>query len=320
MLWKEVQSEIKIKKRSRFALFVLLFLGLLIVLSFTVQLTKNLFSSWKTSSNRNYTWSGEFNINLVTRTPAISLFSYNPKQRKVAIINIPDETYLEVPRGFGKWQLRAVYGLGGDELLKETVANFLGLPIDGFLESNKPITQLLDKLNQNPFSGLNILSSLKTDLTLWELIKLHFGLLSVRFDKVKIINLDSQNILNKEKLPDETDVFTADPVRIDSILTDLVDSAIVSEHKTIAVLNATEEPQLAQKRARLISNMGGNVIITGNARERVEKTQLAGKDSLTLKRLRQIFGSGDKIKISSEDIESSRAEIILLLGEDDLNR
>ena len=317
MPWKDVQSKIKIRKRSKLAFLVLLLLGFLLILSLTVQFTKNLFSPWQTNSFKNYAWSGQFNINLVIRTLGVSLLSYNPKQGKVTLINIPDETYLEVPRGFGRWQLRAIYGLGGGKMLKETLSSFFGLPVDGFLDSS---AALEDLIGQNPFSGLKSLASLKTDLTLWELINLRFKLLSVRFDKVVKINLNSQNILEREILPDGTEVFAADPIRLDSILADLADPIIVSEHKTIAVLNATDHPQLAQLWARLISNLGGNVIITGNAKVRLPKTKLVGEDSLTLKRLRQIFGVDDKISVLGEEVESSLAEIILLLGEDHSNQ
>lgn len=317
MPWKEVQNKIKIKKQSKLAFLVLLLLGLLLILSFTIQFTRHLFSPWQTNSSRSYLWSGQFNISLVIRTRTTSLLSYNPEQQKVVLINIPDETYLEVPRGFGKWQLRSVYGLGGDQLLKETIADFFALPIDGFLdfgEIDRSGAALLDTLRQNPFSGFELLPSLKTDLTPWELIRLRLSLWSVRFDKVRTITL--VNTLTKELLPDGTEVFSSDPVRIDNIVADLADPNLTSEHKTIAILNATDQPQLAQKWARLISNIGGNVIITGNARVRLGKTQLKGEDSITLKRLRQIFPASDKISDLSENIESSRAEIILLLGED----
>ena len=162
------------------------------------------------------------------------------------------------------------------------------------------------------------MSSLKTDLTLLELLRLKIGLSSVRFDKVKELDLDKLSVLDKESLPDGTSVYTADPIRLDSILSDLADPVIISEHKTIAVLNATNQPQLAGKWARLITNLGGNVIITANAGEKLRKTKVQGLQSATLRRLKQIFGSGDKISSQDENTISSRAQINLLLGEDRL--
>lgn len=320
--WKDIQSKKRKEKRTKLALMVLGLVVILILLSQIVHFTQTLFSPWKlsTKSHRNYVWNGEFNINLLVHTKSVSLISYNPYQKKVTVINIPDETYLEVPHGFGQWQLRAIYGLGGNKLLKDTLVSFFGIPIDGFLDLSPPFDQkeageLVETWRSNPFSGFNLLPSLQTDLTLWELIRLKINLSSIRFDKKSEWNLLEVNVLEKINLLDGTQVFVTDPVKLDSYLADLADPTIISEHKSIAIFNATNHPQLAQKAARLITNLGGNVIITSNAPLRLKRSQLMGEQSATLKRLRQIFDTDDKIS-ASKDTGSSRAQINLFLGED----
>lgn len=327
MPWKDTQSKTQRKKRSKLAFTVLLFVFGLIFLSWGVRFTQSLFTS---TVPRNYHWSGEFNINLVIRTPAVSVLSYNSKEERVVILNIPDETYLEVPYGFGFWQIRSVYGLGGNLLLKDTLASFLGISIDGFLDfSGAKVSAgfFVSKLRENPLSGLSLLSSLKTDLTPLELIKLKMGINGVRFDKIKERNLAEASVLDKSMLPDGTQIYTADPVKLDTVMSDFPDPTVLTEHKSIAVFNATDKPQLAQKWARLITNLGGNVIITTNAKKRINNTQVFGEESQTLKRLRQIFDLGcqnnpkcDIIGASDEDLATSRAQINLFLGEDYINR
>lgn len=326
--WKDTQSKVKRSRRTKLALGVLGLVVGLLVISWAVHFTQSLFSPWKDSASihKNYSWNGEFNINLLLRTERISILVYNPKEEKIVIIDIPDETFLEVPHGFGSWQLRAVYelgesqkGIGGYKLLVDTLTSFLAVPIDGFLDfsalsPNKSAAEIVDTLKENPLSGVNFLSALKTNLTIWELLRLKLGISSVRFDKVKELDLNKLNVLDKEKLSDGTSIFTGDPVKLDSVLSDLADPTIISEHKSIAVFNATDQPQLAVKWARLITNLGGNVIITANG-EKVNKTQVKGLPSATLKRLRQIFGAD-----SNQDATSSRAQINLLLGEDYVNR
>lgn len=320
--WKDARANFKKSKRVKLALGILALAAGLIVLSQAVRFTQNFFSPWSLSapSERKYHWNGEFNINLLVRTPSLSVLTYNPKEKRIIIINIPDETFLEIPRGFGMWQVRSVYGLGGDQLLKETLTSFLGLPVDGFLDFSalkpqKSALELVEIIRKNPFSGLKFLSDLKTDLTPWELMKLKLGFGNVRFDKVKQLDLAKLNVLDKETLPDGTAVLTADPVKLDSVLDSLADPAIAAEHRTIAVLNATERPQLAQTWARLITNLGGNVIITANASQKLKKTVATGEESLTLTRLRQIFGENDKIS-PSDEAQPSRAQISVLLGDD----
>lgn len=339
--WKDIQSKSKKARKVKLALGVLALVVGFLIISWAIRFTQSLFSPWKLSTNqhRNYIWNGEFNINLLIRSDHTSILTYNPKEGKIVIINIPDETFLNVPFGFGLWQLRAVYELGesqkelgGEKLLMETLTNFLAVPIDGFLDLSslrpqKSAVEVVDILRKNPFSGLNFLPALKTNLTLWELIKLKLSIGAVRFDKIKELDLLKLGVLDKENLPDGTLVYTADPVKLDSVLSNLTDPTIVSEHKNIAVLNATDRPQLAQRAARLITNLGGNVIITTNAKsdlanagQGLKKTEVWGLESATLRRLKQIFGSGDKTNYPGEDAVSSRAQINLLLGEDYVNR
>lgn len=330
--WKEVQSKNKKARRIKLALVVLLLIIGFLITTWVIRLTQqSLFSPWKVIAGyqRNYTWDARFNINLLVRGKSISVLTYSPKQNSVIIINIPNETFLEVPSGFGLWQLRSVYELGesqktssGDKLLKDTLTSFLALPIDGFLDlsnlPNKSAVDMVNILKKNPFSGWNLLFSLKTDLTVWELLRLKLGLGGVRFDKIKELNLVELGVLEEESLPDGTKVKTSDPIKLDSVLSDFADPAIASEHSSIAVLNATDYPQLAQKAARLITNLGGNVIIMANADQKIKKTRVQGVESATLKRLKQIFEI-DKTD-SREAATGSRAQINLLLGEDYVNK
>ncbi|MEK9178761.1 MAG: LCP family protein, partial [Patescibacteria group bacterium] len=315
----------------KLALLVLALVAGLLFFSWGVKLTHSLFTPWKIQTNihKKYLWNGEFNLNLLVRTDKTSILTLNPKEEKVIIVNIPDETFLEVPYGFGSWQLRAIYELGesqkhlgGYKLLADTLTNFLAIPIDGSLDlqslsPQKTTVEIVDTLRKNPFSMFNLLSDLKTDLTMWELLQLDFQLSKVRFDKVIELNLDKLGALDRGSLPDGTFIFTGDPVKLDSVLSDLADPVIVEEHKTIAVFNGTGKGQLADKWARLIRNLGGNVIITGNGEE-TDKTKVTGEKSATLKRLQQVFGRGDTK--DSPETSYSRAHINLLLGEDYVNK
>ena len=328
--WKDVQYRSKAKKRVRLALIALGLIVSLLILGQLVNFTQTLFSPWQVNSEgKKYLWDGQFNINILLRSNPPAVFSYNPKDQKITLIKIPAETYLEVNRGFGSWQVRAIYELGqsskigGNVLLKESLASFLGVPIDGYLEptgvlETRQAEQILVLMRQSPFNIFFLLTNLKTDLSLWELIRLKLALWGVRFDKVKILDPIKLNILDQQQLADGSLALWADPLKIDSMMSDFADPNIKDEHLSIAVFNATNYPALAQKAKRLITNMGGNVIIIGNAVQRADKTKVLGKPSNTLKRLIQIFGCSncDKIDIQDLGLDSSRSEVNLLLGED----
>lgn len=325
MRWKTAQKHRKIRRKTKLGLLVL---GVLIGLLLFSQLTnfvKVLARPYNSiSAQKNYTWDGEFNLNFVMNTKPLSLVSYNPQDKKVTILTIPDTTLIDLPGGFGKWQARAIYELGGENLVKSSISQFFGIPIDGYSSEN-----LVDHFRGNPFSGIEVLSRLHSDLTGFELIRLKMSLLQVRFDKINRIDLLKLIVLDKEKLADGTEVFTADPIRLDSVMGNFAESKIQSEHLSIAVFNATDKPLLAQMAKRLITNIGGNVIVTQNAPLKISKTYVEGEKSKTLDRLTQIFDLGcqsrtrigagpkcDKIPRADLGLGSLRAQIIVVLGED----
>lgn len=321
--WKTAQSKREIVKKTKLALFILAIVFGLIFLSQAVKFTKLIFSPWNFSnaSKRSYIWNGDFNINILFRTRSISLVSYNPHAKKITIINIPNNSFLEVSHGYGKWQLSSIYGLGGELLLKDSLTSFFAIPIDGFLSFSgkffqKEPSEIVNELKKNPISLLSVLSSVRTDLTPFELFRLQVGLSQVRFDKKIGIDLEKIGLLEKFKLADGTFVYTADSQNIDSLSSYIIDPNFQSEHKTIAVFNSTDHPNLAQKAGRLIANIGGDVIIVSNSQNRLKGTQIIGEKSKTMDRLKQIFIKSDKIDPKIGDLGSSRAQINIFLGED----
>lgn len=320
--WKKHQYKTRVKKKTKLALIVLAALIGLLLIYQLINFTRVINQSFRSEDKRTYSWNGESNINILFTKSPVSLFSYNPQEKKAIIVAIPDETYIDVPFGFGKWQVRAIYDLGktsklsGNLLLEQSISAFLGISIDGFSSVN-----LLDSFKGNLFSGLDSFPHLETNMTPLELIRLKIGLLSVRFDKVKKIDLVNLGILEKQNLADGTQVLVSDPIRVDSVLSDFADSQIQSEHLSVAIFNATNKPLLAQKAKRLITNLGGNVISVENAPKNIKNTYVTGQNSKTLKRLVQIFSSNcsDKCdKIPKEELGPivDRAQIIVVLGQD----
>lgn len=317
--WKTHQRNLKIKKKTKLGLIALGLLVILLILHQLINFIKLASAPLTSELSKNYTWNGEFNLNIVFRTNPIQVATYNPQEKRVTLARIPDETYIEVPSGYGWWQVRSIYDLGGGRLLKQSLSSFLGIPIDAIAS-----TDLVDVFHRNLISGIELLPALQTDLTLIELIRFKIGLLQVRFDKIKEINLLELGVLDVKELADGTQVFVADPLNLDSYLTDFADPQIRSENLSIAIFNATSKTQLAHKAKRLITSLGGNVIVTQNAPYKVSKSYVEGEKSKTLDRLAQIFDQGCGInsskcdKIAKEDLGpvSYRSQIIVVLGQE----
>lgn len=316
--WKFTRSKKQLAQKNKIAIISLSALIFLLILAQLIKFTNTLFSSWKLPSinQKIFSWNKDYNINLLARSDQISLISYSPKKEAITIINLPDNLFFETTGGFGKWQLNSVYGVGGYKLLKNSISALFGLPIDAVVEGD-----LTQAITEDQFSLPSIISNFKTNLRLWDLIQLQMGMSKVRFDKIHQVNLDSLGILEESLLADGSQTFTADPTRLDSSLENMVEPNFTEEHKTIAVFNSTDHPQIAQKAARLITNIGGDVIIVSNGKIKLNQTIISGEKSKTLDRLKQIFEADGTIDPSlSEEINSSRAQINLFLGEDFASR
>lgn len=336
--WKDTQKNIKNKRRTKLALLILAGILTLLVIGQLIKFSHTLLNPWKIDGvKKSYSWNENLTINLVVKNSEVSLLSYIPSEKRITIIKLPDNLLVDVPFNMGKWKLGSVYELGettklgfGSKLIEQTVSQTLGIPINGILDFNSLKTNQKDVIEnfRKEANIFEILKNLKTDLTLWEILKLKLALSAVRFDKVKLIDLTNLYILDEEVLADGTKVFTGDPVKIDSIIFDISDPKISGEHKSVAIFNATEEPLLAEGAGRLISNLGANVIVVSNANKKSVKSYVLGEGSQTYQRLIQIFDPSlcsydkkcDKIPPDELGIGSSRADIIVVLGEDYLKK
>lgn len=322
--WKAAESHRKVKQKTKLAFLVL---GL-IVLFFLVGKGIEVFKI-----TRQYTWDGSTNINLVFKSGQVSVLSFNPQQNSITIVKIPEETYINVPGGYGSWPLRSVYGLGqseevpkGSELLIASLRSFLGVPFDGFIEYSGQPEEFVSS-TRNPLNLTSIWGNSKTNLAPFEFIKLTLALRGVRFDKVNSYDLGALDLLQRSTLADGGQVFIADNIKIDSFSQKLIEDKMGTERIGVALFNVTKVPGLAQKASRVIENIGGNAIISTNgdgefktSRVVVNPENVEVKDSYTYKRLVQIFGSDcssepkcDKIPL---EVMESRAQINIILGED----
>src|SRR3989337_1762963 len=87
--WKDVQFAARSKKRTRLAFYIIVFVSVLLIISWVFRFAQSLFYPLRSNAgqHRVFTWNGEFNINLLIRTNNISLFVYNPKEQKIFIVN-----------------------------------------------------------------------------------------------------------------------------------------------------------------------------------------------------------------------------------------
>lgn len=315
--WKQYQNTTQSQKRTRLGIAALVFVVVIVVIgqffSFLTRFT----------ASKNYQWTGQSTINIVVRTDQLYALSYNPIDSQVTLLKIPDDTYMTVPGGFGRWPARSIYDLGqgekvprGPELLEQTIAFNFGIPIDGYLsfQSDQPLETTIQNLRKNPFLSLQFIRQGTTDLSRLELTRLVWGWWGVRQDKIKTVDMGQSQVTESILMPDGSRALGLDQIKMDNLIKEQFEDITLNyEGLTIGIYNGTDHPGLADRVARIITNMGGRVVYTNTTKTPVTKSFVLGGDNYTHTRLTQVFASD---KPQPLDIDSSRADVIVVLGED----
>lgn len=174
----------------------------------------------------------------------------------------------------------------------------LGVPIDGFIASGSlDLNQKTDLLLMNTIFNYNII---KTNLTIIDLLRI--ALLAKTIPKSSI----------SVKIVKDTDGLALDKL-VGRLVRDVL---IEKDRETIQIINATEVIGLGNRLARLITNMGGNVIIvaTSDSSKKKSKISYIDKKTYTIERLRQVLGYE-----TVRETNNAISDITIVIGEDKIN-
>lgn len=356
---KKVKSSKKSKKvfiskpKSGTAKLAFYALGILFSLLILAKLLGFLTSLNKPISpdlgQKNHQWDGKSAISVAVTSledpSQVSVVSYYPKEEKTVVLNLSDQTYIDLPKGYGNWRLGSIYQLGqeespaiGGQLLKMSLSKLLGLPIEGVILTKgiKDQPEDLVKDKKNPISLFMFISNIKTDLTPLEVFRFSKALADVRADKVISLDLESSDITESKLLADSSRVLGVDTIKLDLFVREkMSDSSLLEEGYPVAIYNATEYQGIAQEASRVVTNLGGNVVMITNTDSFQEKSSVVlvcnsdlcpdkgdkdrFLDSATYKKLVASFAANcTKKRCETQDpkVLASRAQINIILGKD----
>ncbi|MBL7158890.1 LCP family protein [Candidatus Microgenomates bacterium] len=276
-------------------------------------------------------------LNFVLASKPVLFFSLSPEEKSLTIVKIPQETYVEVTRGFGAYKIESVYPLGelekkGGELLIETTQEFLGIPVEayarfynfqfpisnfqlnkeGFIQAKRKIASWGVLLR--PRKVLQFLKEdLETNLSYWDIVKIWLAFKKVNIGKISFIDLGEQRVFSKFSLADGGEGKKGDPLLVDDVLQEFFfEPEIRKEEILIEVLNGTDYSGLAHNAARIISNIGGKVVRAGDNEEKVKKCQLKAEKqmlkSFTFLKIKKIF--------DCQVLEEEGQDLIMIVGDD----
>ena len=342
-----IKEEVSIKSSYKSVKPALLALAALVLLVILGKLVSFIFSLGQPytphlADFKNYPWDTQSSYNLLyavqtdqKKLSAISFINLQPLQKKITVLHISDNVYLEVPKGYGEWTIGSVFPLGqedggrGTALLRLSLSRLVGLPVDGIVIKEggaQTAEEVINSLRKNQLAFWGISQNIKSNVSTWELITLGQFIASIRPDKVVSLDLAKSTITESKLLPDSSRVLGIDTIQLDSFIRDrLADSAFTDENVTIAIFNATSHPGLAQSASRMVTNMGGTVVFIGNTETYQAKTVVLDISDdpssleITKKRLIEIFAPWCQKEVctsSDPKVTSARSQLVIVLGED----
>ncbi len=274
--------------------------------------------------------------NIIVASLALEKKNISPVEKKMFLVFLPDNLYVNVPQGYGDYQLSSVFALGqlekksefsGADLLARTVSSFLAIPIDGYMEVETKEVNLKNKdavlavlksdlgrgnlikyvLSGNP----NSFKSTFSPLSLWGFSE---QINTIGRDQVGVYDLKDSNALKKETLADNTTVMKADLGQVDQFLSGtFFDDRVANERLKVEVWNGTEKEGFGSEIGRIVTNLGGNLVNVGNNDgSRMEKTLIFGGQSYTIQRLAKYLA----IPIKEDLSLNPRSDITIALTED----
>lgn len=210
-------------------------------------------------------------------------------------ISVSDNKSVEVMSLSPSSKTIAIFKLDKGIKLADT-GRFLKIPIDGFIASNS--LDLSQKAT--PFflrAALNY-NNLHTNLTILDIAKILLFARAVPESEISV-----------RKIPQDLSAVEADKIVGRQVRDELVEK----DNLTIRIINGTDIIGFGNRLARLITNMGGNVIIVATSDRPVKRSAISyiDKETYTVKRLVQVL---EYEAIGEND--NAISDITITIGED----
>jgi len=257
----------------------------------------------------------------------VYVVSFLESEKAVSVVSFPAGIQVEASGGHGSWKIESLFPLGeldgkGGELLRLSLSEFLGVPIQGWIVNEK----IDPGMNRDEFIhdlqrifGKSIVAPKTTNLSLWD----SFRLLSTMFlNTISVgdwVDLSQTKMLTQARLPDGSQSYRADPALVDRLSQQLFSQPqLIDESLSIAVVNATEHQGLGASAARLIANSGGEIVGVSDKNQSSEETTIivSSRENLTSFSARFLSSLFLADHVSQGETIGERADLVLVLGEE----
>jgi len=257
----------------------------------------------------------------------VYVVSYLSSQEQLVIVSFPEGMKIEAVGGFGPWRVESLYPLGemqekGGELLHRSFAEFFGVGVEGWLVTDKVGVEMsrgnARSILRRIF-GRALIGKARTNFGLWDLFRLWNAIGAVRLHNVELVDLSRSGAVVEQSQPDGSVTFTADLELLDQLSRRLFSHPeLIEEGVAVAVLNGTNHRGLGARVARIVRNMGGDVVVVSDYSRTEEMTTLWASQDDLLKNstTRQLSKALFIERVLVGETSQQRADILVVVGED----
>lgn len=221
------------------------------------------------------------------------LLSVGSNGRDAVEVDLPNDLYIpKLAHGYGQYKISKIYAVGeldhrGGQVVKDTLSDFVGVPVDAYVTSSRD-----NRDAKAFFRSLDFIFRDQSDLNLWERITFARNFSSVRFDRIK--RIDVLEVAQKTTLADGSTGLVVLPEQLDSLLSGTLNwDSLVNERVRVDVVNSTEVAGLGNRAARVLSNIGVSVVSVDSSDKSIKSCQvIANKDvqkSKTVMLIKSVF-------------------------------
>lgn len=232
-------------------------------------------------------------VNLAIDGSSHLAVSVSADGKDAVVVYFPDNLYIsDVAFGYGQYPISRVYQVGeldkrGGQAYLETIGEVLGIPMDGFVHDGRKFAGLRQFFLNTDFIFTGI-----SNLNFWDRVRLAQIVWKVRPDRVKEVDLSK--IAEKMKLSDGSKMLALDSESVDNKLNSYFsEEGISGGHLRVEVVNLTNVDGLGERTARILGNIGVNVVSVDSQPSKLKKCAVFVREklrrSLTVRRIAAIF-------------------------------
>lgn len=254
---------------------------LFVTLVFSLLIISILFKLISLIEKSKFDGKHSFNVSIQRNNSDFAVVSFLPENKSMSFLKVTPDNSSSLK-----------------DLQEKKIGRILGIPLDGNIKFNKPATAGNKDPKKEMQAALLNYKNIETDLNIVDIVRLWMYSRGI-----------SSYLINVKEVKTGLEQGTIDKIS-SSLFNDLT---LSSERKSIEIINGTEVPGLGNRLARVIGNIGGNVVAVSTSDRLLYKSEILyfGEKNYTTDRVKKVLG----INVISTE-KSGISDITVKVGKD----